>query len=1048
MRTLKGQLNSSFARSSRPGSALILVVVLTVLLSVVGVMFMMVSRIGEMSSSSMGDTMALDTGVDIIVSRIEEVLVDDIVGVDGFLLNNDNSDEYWDYPGPDDPWLASLEPIYDGTNYIWPHVTDLYSDNFGLGFAPPRYYDPQNDSDLTQADSTNANSVPFEVAPRVDPINPANSVIPSNNVIAKILHPDTRVHVIEDGYDILAAADENHRWYAGARADADGDGVADSRWFVVPHVAGSEGEDLYAAVRIIDNSGMININTAYRDPTNLLTTPGQWDGSLLSHVNLQGIISDTDNTDGLDATTIQDIRFGGNNVFGINNIPTLPIPAYLDYQNYANDIQYETDVAGRLLNPASVYEAVNNPIGFYHYLPFDLSDELDLRNRFFLSSPADTRCSLAWPVTFKPGNGSVGKTQLYYPGDELDNWYAKLKPDVDHPFLAASYIDTPNLPIGFYNRRFFSTTLNLDRTIAPWVDINSISDVMPGELSGAWNAWTDWDQTADQWTYRPVCINDVIDPNVPDVDVKLLAAAIWLGLPDGSDIKNMPQFTAFGWGDDLARQSLACMMAVNLVDYIDNDSTVTSLKVGNTTYYGHESAADQLYITKIAVAQYDDTDDGVDNGTTNYAVEVYNPSDNPTNLSNWELKINNGAPIAISGNTILARTSGVIASDITTPAGFSTPSSISVPLLIFAVGDTIELILKQASGDVVFDQITIPVDPLAAVPTEFRNHVMSVTPPLEIYYAEREIAESDPYYRLNPNTEATMPIWPETLIWDSTPVATLPDYSTGTITDITNPPIQLEVPDAKLRTIGELTNVLALGMMHNSAANVHYNMPEFFNNILSSGMTLTDPNFMSAGRVDLTKPEFANIFKYLTVFKPFDDGVDNDGNYLYDESEELAIAGRININTAPWFVMAQLPWMQHFITPGDPLIVNWYDRARLIYYDRYTNGAFTNIADIMRVPEMGSLAFDTDQNSNVTSPPTPDFTDDTFTDDLEERDLIFQRISNLVTVRSDLFTAYILVRLDVNGPQKRMIAIFDRSGVFSPGDRPRLIALHQVPDPR
>ncbi|MCK5172418.1 MAG: hypothetical protein KAR47_03455, partial [Planctomycetes bacterium] len=58
------------------------------------------------------------------------------------------------------------------------------------------------------------------------------------------------------------------------------------------------------------------------------------------------------------------------------------------------------------------------------------------------------------------------------------------------------------------------------------------------------------------------------------------------------------------------------------------------------------------------------------------------------------------------------------------------------------------------------------------------------------------------------------------------------------------------------------------------------------------------------------------------------------------------------------------------------------------------------------------------------------------------------RVANIFTVRSDVFTAYILVRLGQDGPQKRMIAIFNRSNVLSPNDKPRLIALHPVPDPR
>jgi hypothetical protein len=74
----------------------------------------------------------------------------------------------------------------------------------------------------------------------------------------------------------------------------------------------------------------------------------------------------------------------------------------------------------------------------------------------------------------------------------------------------------------------------------------------------------------------------------------------------------------------------------------------------------------------------------------------------------------------------------------------------------------------------------------------------------------------------------------------------------------------------------------------------------------------------------------------------------------------------------------------------------------------------------------------------------PDGTNDAF----ELRDAIFTRISNLVTVRSDVFTAYILVRIGQNGPQKRVIAIFDRSGVTPAGGKVKIVAIQQVPDPR
>jgi len=88
------------------------------------------------------------------------------------------------------------------------------------------------------------------------------------------------------------------------------------------------------------------------------------------------------------------------------------------------------------------------------------------------------------------------------------------------------------------------------------------------------------------------------------------------------------------------------------------------------------------------------------------------------------------------------------------------------------------------------------------------------------------------------------------------------------------------------------------------------------------------------------------------------------------------------------------------------------------------------------------------QNGDLLDYPDLSYSDDA-PDDFEERDVIFSRISNLVTVRSDVFTAYILVRIGTDGPQKRVIAIFDRSNVYPP-DRGRimLVAVHPVPDPR
>jgi hypothetical protein len=117
------------------------------------------------------------------------------------------------------------------------------------------------------------------------------------------------------------------------------------------------------------------------------------------------------------------------------------------------------------------------------------------------------------------------------------------------------------------------------------------------------------------------------------------------------------------------------------------------------------------------------------------------------------------------------------------------------------------------------------------------------------------------------------------------------------------------------------------------------------------------------------------------------------------------------------------------------------------YRDTIAKG-FESTAELMQVPQMGYYAYDPAYRL-IDLDRFPDLTpNDGAISDFEERDVIFSRISNLVTVRSDVFTAYILVRIGIDGPQRRVIAILDRSQVNSTTDKVKIVALHPVPDPR
>lgn len=1004
------------------GSALILVVVLTVLLAAVGVLFLMTSRIDEMATSGISRTEELRAGVNVVLDRIGTVLTDDLLGSDDLMLNGDDPcapdvDEYWDYPGNDDPWLANLEPevFNDGGTpgdptddvFTWPHITDLYDNNF---YVPGSYIDHEG------------TGVP------VSPFDLSTEIIGENDPVG----------YVED----LSSSPPLLPW--GNPADADGDGVADSRWIALPGITSSGGEYIYAAVRIIDNCGMININTAYRNPTGTNPfphpteglIPSDWDGSLLAHVNLERIISSTDFGNGLDATAIQALRYGNT-----------PIPSF---SNYQNDWQYEFDVSRQMLNHVP------------GYLPFDIGDELELRNRYFLTSLVVNRFGYedslgnlyGWPATFDPGTGTVGRRFPYEPGEDEYNWF--LKATSPQSFYTNTAYN------GICNRRHISTTYSFDRVIAPGTD----SSGMPGSLRPFWNTWTNFGNL-----YRPVYINDG-DPCL----LPTTAAAIWLGL------RNAEIPTRFG--PDYDREILAWQFAVNLADYRDDDGAQgdntdeipsylqVSLSNGdNVDFYGVEHI-DSIRNNTLCISEigYRDETTGPPTIGQYYAVEIYNPSViTPHNLSGYEIWIGGSPPTVISLSGTINPGSVAVVGNQADPCdmfdafgGTFTANYNQDTNLSFSDGTQLMIVNNdwRPSENVPVDCINIP-----------SGFVSGAS--VDIPYLKERNEEIGTGTRLLTVVDSTS--WP-----DGTPNPGLPGSTLGdapTIDPKWN--LQLDTNNNNLAGVGEIENVFAAGYYYNISTGQCSTLVKSISRAIELLGSDSEPdipasNMRSYGRIRLSDPNYHGLFKYLTYFNPFSDGVDNNDNVIVDEAEELAMAGRININTAPWFVIKQIPWVAQTTAGAETndlarAIAAWRDRLDLSpdggpdYTNRQAatgipankineEPGFRNIGELLQVINTsGPLPDDFDIRKYLDGAAlggAPDFSTDSVTDDFEERDIIFQRLSNLATVRSDVFTAYILVRIGQDGPQKRMIAIFDRSGVFSRADRPKLVALHPVPDPR
>ena len=76
----------------------------------------------------------------------------------------------------------------------------------------------------------------------------------------------------------------------GDKADADGDGVSDSKWIELDDITSNKGKPIYAAVRVIDNGAMLNVNTAYKfDPSDPNASVYDLNGRNQMQINLMAL---------------------------------------------------------------------------------------------------------------------------------------------------------------------------------------------------------------------------------------------------------------------------------------------------------------------------------------------------------------------------------------------------------------------------------------------------------------------------------------------------------------------------------------------------------------------------------------------------------------------------------------------------------------------------------------------------------------------------------------------------------------------------------------
>lgn len=1011
MKTIKD--NNSMKRQ---GSALILVIVVSVLLAVIGMMFVMVSRLEGVLSASVIQDRELDEAVNMTTARIEQILMKDLFGgtMQGDLVDDSGAffarNEPYDCYGRDDGWLAPLEPVRLDDNgtpgdssddlFQWTSVTNLQNN------MPHFVFDSEVDNvwDRVLRDT-------------VDPSDPLQ-----------------RIGIVPE-YQDAQSVDEYHP------ADADGDGVADSVWI---RMDGStcRGRDVYAAVRIIDNCAMLNLNTAfpfflntssdttlplihrpwylnYRDAG--VAVPYIFEGRYLSEVNYVSFLRGMDRDSTPDSTE----EIGWSNWYNLLLSKVSRGEVYInDQSNLA--IQLPSMTQPELFTPEMYHEHVMEKLGkpdsdLFQF--FGIQDELEIRNRFLLTSLAHAafESEKAGHHTFDFGQGQFGGSgyahirsrRIPYSDSEFGTWKERMD----------SMNFDPNPPINQYDRRHICTFYSYDRNLRPsWqlpplnsFDPEDYRDIFMPEQSRPVNLRENW--TGNTMFWEKLAIRRKL------VQLLYVLRDYYYHHVDQS----MP---------DAARFS--AQVVANLIDYLDDDTDALTGPLGNVPYdpvNGNGQSNEQVtYINRDIIRQLvlevttgldsgqvdidalDDPNDGANfhlnstevvygieqqpfisevvsfrdsaqgNNLVFFAVELVNPYDSDIVLNGWKV-------------------SGAGLDYTITPA-----DNVVVPA---RDGTALGRLVLWTNGP---GYLTNFVNDSATNVQAFQIPQASVALENELLRLQRPIHEGTDFLTVDVITQSQLHS-----LFENTGIYSLrrDDQSWSfTCNDADNSATLLANDLAGLGgavlgvpNTGSSTASIAIPIANDNST--IYTTGDF-QKLLWIGNTEHDPNCLTS-LIGMADDE--NELRYDP----------NTASELMDHLCTLArpegsLPGRININTAP----------QHVIAAAIPRSLAGFSSTPLQLAEAIIqNRPYRSISDLLQVTS-GLQALGADA----------------FTGELERRDWVFNRLSNIFTVRSDVFTAYILVRVGRDGPQRRMLAIFDRSGVWSPEDRPRLVALHPVSGPR
>ena len=984
----------------KTSSALVLVVVVTALLSVIGVIFVMTMRMREMTTSNITGNRDLDAAVHSTVGQIGTILVQDLFGtsLNKSIIDGTSGNEPYDSLGTNDRWLASLEP--DATTWKWPYITDL----------------------------SNGTVIP----------------LPSWNKASVIIHDYQAASDVKEGYP----------------ADADGDGVADSMWIKLPNLSTSKAKPVFAAVRIVDNCAMLNLNVAYcfyqdaavpkssfektwyvnqiaatnsppipygEDPYKPEKSHCADGGRYLSELNYFPILRGSD----------LNFLFGWYNILVAKKMATVNGTGALT-PPYRLPDYIHNNVSMKIENPGATYSL------------FDIGDELEIRNRFLMTSKTESRFERHDVANYSLDAGGAVYGALEIPRDSTTDsdgisnftkWKWRIDPRNFDAWGGAFNGTWNGQPLDNrfkYDRRHVCTFYSFDRNIR----------------TAQTTFYTFLDSQSEAIRYVFVPKNKMaITTNIKDMTASLpynnketRRKILHLLYAFREYFKNERGLTQ----NKAAIQ--AAQIVANLIDYLDDNTTATTGPFGNSTY-GSQTNSNPTYINKAIVdamvaevsgnnpvvvgnAAFDfglTASDIVygyerqpfiseiytrvdDSGVVDrFAIELYNPYSQDINVESWKLrlegqtgnllqeysfstgvKVVGGGRLVVRSSTLIPATGTIIESNI---FGTSIKNAYKIRLIAKdPVTGTVGLVvdqLRRDDNDPNKDQILL-------MTTDVKDNLLT----------HHSLKRGDRSWKFC-NANAV--------------VHQSQNLSSSSDPGITN----LGSANSDYITVSVSSSVSSYSLPVANDSLPIERLADFEKiAFIGNQKTGTDPNTIT----DLVGKASAGSRGEADV--RFD--ITSDGrllNYICALNRSQGnLPGRININTAPKYVIAAAIPPQLIISAGDP------NTPLTLANDIINNRPYASLGDLLKIQAMRKYLGDTDNSRNLG--------DQGINDDLEERDWIFNRLSNIFTVRSDTFTAYILVRLGTDGPQRRMLAIFDRSNVWSSADKPKLVALHPVPDPR